>query len=792
MHQIESICNCYNNNMITTYKGVEFPAQVVTLVKHMESLNEHRESLSSLSGTWDTLALLGHLSNLNTDMSDVRKGFTDLTAELLSCLAQETLSRVTASLGAQAQISIDVLTRNLFERTADIGFLATDTPIVDFCCSNEDSRNEKRDQIKSRFKSYVEKYSVYKDIVLMDMNGNVICRLINGFNGKSLSNIIDKCNSTNDGYVETYEKTDFCNNENALTYSYSVVDSKKSRVGVLSLHFDLTSEVGTIFNHLNQRNEVIAFVDKNNEIIISSDRHLLPQGNILRCNDSIESLRLSGTQYIVSKKEANPFQGYSGPGWSAVALILAEAAFENNGNRKFIEFEGEKVFSKKILEIPTKARSIQFNLDRLVWNGRVKQVNDSNSFSRSLLEEIASTGRKTKDVFEKSSTELLSTVTQSLLEELQLLSTLAVDILDRNLYERANDCRWWAQSPAISTLNPDTCKTTLKYINSLYTVYSNIFVFNKDAKIISTSRLGINEGLQLDESFITDCLSNFNKLSYTVSEFDISRLYDNRGTYIYSAPIFEDKTIIGGVGLVFDSGSQFKSILDSVNAKVENSTTAFIKPNGYIISQTKNLPINIPSEVKDLANGQSVSYIHKEGDQCYFIGASCSKGYREFKKSDGYVEPVIAIMIVPCGKQILSKNKQINFERQVNTQDKNEIATFYLGEQLIGIAVKDIIECIELSRMVQTPSKILSNHVAYTEWKGRSLPIISKNQNRSSPYAIVFEKDGIKMGLMIDGLGPVMHMHIYTTQLSSKSGQHQVAKAGSSIIPILTIENLLE
>src|ERR1700710_1139155 len=122
---------------MATYKGITFPDHVAPLVRHMHSVNDHREALAALSGTWDTLALLAHLSNLQADMSEVRASFGQLTDELLVCLAEEGLKLADDSLGHQAQIAFDVLTRNLFERTADIGFLATDSAIVEACAGGD-------------------------------------------------------------------------------------------------------------------------------------------------------------------------------------------------------------------------------------------------------------------------------------------------------------------------------------------------------------------------------------------------------------------------------------------------------------------------------------------------------------------------------------------------------------------------------------------------------------------------------------------------------------------------------
>src|SRR6201996_5692738 len=149
---------------MATYKGINFPDRVAPLARHMHSVNDHREALAALSGTWDTLALLAHLSNLKADMSEVRASFGQLTGELLVCLAEEMLALAGGTLGHQAQIAVDVLTRNLFERTADIGFLATDAAIVEACVAGDRTQFA---ALRERLRTYAERYTVYRDIVLL-------------------------------------------------------------------------------------------------------------------------------------------------------------------------------------------------------------------------------------------------------------------------------------------------------------------------------------------------------------------------------------------------------------------------------------------------------------------------------------------------------------------------------------------------------------------------------------------------------------------------------------------------
>ena len=204
---------------MATYKGISFPDHVAPLARHMHSVNDHREALAALSGTWDTLALLAHLSNLKADMSEVRASFGQLTGELLVCLAEEMHKLAEETLGHQAQIAVDVLTRNLFERTADIGFLATDSAIVDACVANDPAVFA---ALRERLRAYAARYTVYRDIVLMAPDGQVLTRLVDGFAGRSTAALVSAAASAQGGYVETFAATDFCGGEPALTYSWRV------------------------------------------------------------------------------------------------------------------------------------------------------------------------------------------------------------------------------------------------------------------------------------------------------------------------------------------------------------------------------------------------------------------------------------------------------------------------------------------------------------------------------------------------------------------------------------------
>src|SRR6185437_6931101 len=133
-----------------------------------------------------------------------------------------------------------------------------------------------------------------------------------------------------------------------------------------------------------------------------------------------------------------------------------------------------------------------------VWNGSVRLSladHGDSTFAKALLREISNMGRKTTEVFEHSIEELHETVVSSVLHDSQFMASLASELLARNLYERANDCRWWAlDATLVGRLNGaegcdnEAATRVLQHINSLYTVYHCIVLFDAEQQIVVTSR----------------------------------------------------------------------------------------------------------------------------------------------------------------------------------------------------------------------------------------------------------------------------------------------------------------
>jgi len=135
---------------VARYKGIEVKDSVRQLLPHMPLIEEYREMLQSLQAVWDNLNLLGQLSGTTAEIGQTREAFASLTGELLNNLAEQTLAKREQEMKAKSQVVIDILIRNLFERTADIGFLSTDDAIRQFAAKPGDSR-----ALQQRFQEYV-------------------------------------------------------------------------------------------------------------------------------------------------------------------------------------------------------------------------------------------------------------------------------------------------------------------------------------------------------------------------------------------------------------------------------------------------------------------------------------------------------------------------------------------------------------------------------------------------------------------------------------------------------------
>lgn len=820
------------------YKGITIPDELIGVIEHMDKLEADREELSVLSQQWDLLTILGQMSGSGTDMSKTREDFKHLTSKLLSVLGVETLNKTVQSLTAKAQVAVDIVIRNLFERTADIGFLATDEDIRSFIRghetreSNEEQYQVLKEALQARFAEYVSKYSVYDNIILMGCDGEVICQHDES-NPVIISSdgIIKEALETKKEFVEVFRPSDLASRKsNALMYGFRVRESNDPAskvIGVLVLVFRFENEMEGVFGNLIEPDDwsILSLVDKDGRVIACSDAYQIPLNSKMELvlDEDFKIAKFGGRLYISKTCPTKGYQGFMGLGWHGHAMIPLEYAFKQMGHEsaqthvdpQVLESvtDEPRLFSEELRGIPRHAESIQSELDRTVWNGNLGNRSAdqaSGTANKVLLWEISVTGNKTKSVFEKSIRDLHETVVNSILSDVSFVSSLAIDIMDRNLYERANDCRWWALTTDFRKILSEENKSAediarmskvLSYINGLYTVYTNILVFDQGGRVLAVSNPAENHavGKVLSSEYIRATLATSGSQHYRVSPFEKSEFYQNRHTYIYSASITHTsgQGVVGGIGIVFDSEPQFQKILEDSLPRNEKGQIhegcfgLFVDREGNIISSTnKALPVggkfSIDSSILQLGNGEESSKIVKFDGQYFALGASCSQGYREYKnEKGGYRNDVIAVTMFSLGQvreQSLEgsrpapKNNRVQRVARMKDQDYVEIASFYVGGAWLAVKTSEVQGAIIVNKITRMPLE--NQSVEGTVMFGdRPIYLIhpgkSKGAGRldtSGEYqVVVLSTEFGPVGVVVDGLGEIPEIpasHIVPNQFA--------------------------
>ncbi|MFY4768312.1 chemotaxis protein CheW [Aliarcobacter butzleri] len=749
-------------NETISYKGITIKRELYPIIKYIEDVDKYKDELGTLSSSWDMLALLGQLGDINIDIGKTKENFLNLTSTLLNHLSFQQIKKVTQEMRFKSQVTIDVLIRNLFERTADIGFLATDDDIrlflENFVSKYDENSLAIKQEIQKKFKEYVSKYSVYFDIVLFDIHGKIVVRLNEDINLEKVdTSFIQKVLNTSDDYIESYKYHDFLPQyKKSLVYSYKVTksnDSGSKDLGVLALCFRFTDEMNAIFGNLvdAKNKECLTILDEDGYVIASSDKEHINLGVKLPIvlNENYKIVSYAGRDYIAKTCETNGYQGFYGLKWYGHIMIPLEYAFLSDELNSLVVdeniinsmMENEQHFSKELKEVFYNSKTIQDNLIRVIWNGNIVQskLNSTNrEFSRALLNEIGITGNKANSSLDN----LNQTIISSILKDCEFLSSLAIDIMDRNLYERANDCRWWALNSYFkealddySTISEkkEEISSILKYINDLYTVYSNLIIFDKNGKIIAVS----NEkeqyliGKILTQDWIEKTLTLKDTSKYCVSKFEKTNLYENESTYIYCSAIRsfkDDNDVVGGIAIVFDSSAQFYTMLDEIlpkdiyGNKQKGVYAFFTDKNKQIIATTStNFEVNSYLDIDDsffkLKNGQNLSRIIEFRGNYYAVGVKCSSGYREYKSAvDDYKNDVLSFVFILIGKAnsnvILShsKTKFLTSQKREFTGETIELATFYLGKRLLAVNSKNVIESIGIEELQESIEMDKKNH----------------------------------------------------------------------------------
>ena len=646
-------------------------------ISSIKVISEYEKDLERQNLWWTVVAMVGKVNSqglepqLLDSISETQKQFDELKANLIESLVKRYVERVNIDLTLKAQSFIDILNRNLFERTADVGFLSTDSALISYLNAQDYTANA-RQSIELLLTEYVNKYTVYSDVVLLTPEMEVIAQIDKNNPVSHSTESVYQLALESQDYIEYDQTIDVCASEKIPLHFIQRVEHKGQVIGLLSMSFKLEDELQRIqttlvdkYNHLT-----FSLIGEKSQILFSSGK---PLAGVLVNNESNHLFEFNedGQACFGILTRTSGYQGYKGLNWRSFVYIKVldglnhsyQSYYENSKLDRNSSLFPDDLYELNLL--------INTALLIVILNGKISSLKNKIKSFLPVLDSFQEIGTEIKEVF-SSSIEHIHLVLHNTMQERALLAAnVALDVMDRNLYERANDCRWWALTASFKAFlskeqneNQAVIDDVLQRINSLYTVYTLLYLYDRNGHIVAVSNPKNQSVIGRDLSDLDEvkqCLKLTTTQEYSVSSFTKSPLYDNRATYQYHAPVFGEKTskVIGGVGVVFDSEPEFKAILDDFLPKnvdktpLEGAFALYLGHNNLVISVTDNnfnLIAGVPLsesmiDENDLVSDKE-SFDLKLNGINYIVARQLSSGYREYKNDDGYQNPIQCFVFI--------------------------------------------------------------------------------------------------------------------------------------------------
>jgi hypothetical protein len=230
--------------------------------------------------------------------------------------------------------AIELIDRNLYERTCDVRWWATDSAVVD-CARNHNT--DASGYASRRLGVILNAYTVYLDLWLCDMKGNVIA------NGRPRHYPVQGANvahepwfqkaaglPTGDDYVAADVATQkLLGGAQVATYCASVRENGEADgapIGVLAIHFDWQPQAKAIVDGIRLSSEEraqtrVLLVDGQHRVIASSDTAMKLGDKVSLKTEGRNAGHYREPNGTVTAFHATPgYETYQGLGWYGVII----------------------------------------------------------------------------------------------------------------------------------------------------------------------------------------------------------------------------------------------------------------------------------------------------------------------------------------------------------------------------------------------------------------------------------------------------------------------------------------
>ena len=268
---------------------------------------------------------------VETISRELETQLTKRTANLIQSIEQMTERSRGERMIDLALNAIELIDRNLYERTCDVRWWATDSAVVD-CAADPGAANVA--YVAERLAVILRAYTVYLDLWLCDLEGNVLASArsdryaVKGANVAQTRWFQDalKLRSGDDYVAGDVERQPLLGDAPVATYCASVREGGNAHgrpLGVLAIHFDWETQARTIVEGVRVDDDKarVLLVDSKFRVIASSDgQGLLTERMPLTVNGSKSGVYKDGAGPQVAFHLTPGYETYKGLGWFGVIV----------------------------------------------------------------------------------------------------------------------------------------------------------------------------------------------------------------------------------------------------------------------------------------------------------------------------------------------------------------------------------------------------------------------------------------------------------------------------------------
>ena len=620
--------------------------------------------------------VLGRLTALQDSLGDGAKA-----EEFRACLADPARWEVNPEANQRLRAA---LKKAPADRKADAEALAADVQAVlkkgAFACDRlEDVNNS---------------YTLYRDLVIACKDGMVIANANKATRAKVLGlNVagetwFQKALTTKDG--TQYHAQDLTESRveaaRSLVYSAGVrerSDNYGSVVGAMGVFFDFQGEAMMILeDHMSRDADGFVadgwysfFTNAEGVVIASSDPGVIEPGKSAHLPRKQRTpppgLRpmayavIEGQESAVFSARTDGYLDYPGLGWSSHLVVPKDQIFRSAASDAQLGISIAELMQSRLVpdinkQTFTKVQDDKESIQLISLNGIVfaSKLGKRGVALGPIFDQIKQTGEFATSKMEYLLTEMAVGELQLNLQALENFSKQAIDLIDRNLFERAADVRWWATDQylwtALKDPTPENCQKAahrMEVINGSYTMYRNLILANRDGEVIASARSEDRHKLKAvsvyDDPWFLMAMRTTQSSEYAVQDVMPAKLEPRKErSLIYSGGVRAGGARVGDpigvVGILFDWDTEAKKILATCLPKdrdgqlIDGCAAFYTNARHEVIETTDadHFPVGkalaLPANHQQLKAGQSASGLVMLNGRRYILGSSRTKGYREY------------------------------------------------------------------------------------------------------------------------------------------------------------------